>query len=67
MAGAPGPEADRQRSRNLADYDLESAWTDWPDAIPERVLRRRRSDENVDGERDVFDVVVLAMGFGGLQ
>ena len=63
----------RTRSRSTAVAGTwrttisNSAWTDWPDAIPERVLRRRRSDENVDGERDVFDVVILAMGFGGLQ
>jgi uncharacterized protein with NAD-binding domain and iron-sulfur cluster len=63
----PDPKQIDSGGRNLADYDLESAWTDWPDAIPERVLRRRRSDENVDGERDIFDVVILAMGFGGLQ
>jgi uncharacterized protein with NAD-binding domain and iron-sulfur cluster len=51
---------------DLDGYDLESAWTDWPDAIPERVLKRRQAaGENESA--DVFDLVVLAMGFGGLE
>jgi uncharacterized protein with NAD-binding domain and iron-sulfur cluster len=51
----------------LRGYDLESAWTDWPDAIPERILRRHSAGTQTDGEKDVFNLVVLAMGFGGLE
>jgi uncharacterized protein with NAD-binding domain and iron-sulfur cluster len=50
----------------LENYDLESAWTDWPDAIPERRLRWRNSNSDLNGDRDTFDIVVLAMGFEGL-
>ena len=50
----------------LEGYDLKSAWTAWPDAIPERVLRRRTSDSD-DGDKDVFDIVILALGFEGLK
>jgi uncharacterized protein with NAD-binding domain and iron-sulfur cluster len=51
----------------LNKYDLESAWTDWHDAIPERILRRRSAEGSADGAKDVFDVVVLATGFKGLK
>ena len=50
----------------LEGIDLESAWTTWQDAIPERVLRRRNSEGEAGGE-DVFDIVILALGFDGLK
>ena len=51
----------------LYRYDLESAWTNWPDAIPKRVLRRRSAELSTDHASDVFDIIVLATGFGGLE
>jgi uncharacterized protein with NAD-binding domain and iron-sulfur cluster len=51
---------------DLKGFDLESAWTAWQDAIPERVLRRRTPDREAD-EEDMFDIIVLAMGFDGLK
>jgi uncharacterized protein with NAD-binding domain and iron-sulfur cluster len=52
----------------LRDYDLESAWTDWPDALGPRILRRRSVDGNKrDDDRDTFDIAILAIGLGGLS
>ena len=51
---------------DLKGYDLKSAWTAWPDAIECRVLRRRTPDREADG-KDMFDILVLAMGFDGLK
>jgi hypothetical protein len=51
----------------LDKFDLESAWTDWLDAIPERVLQRRSAELSTNHASDVFDIVVLATGFGGLE
>jgi uncharacterized protein with NAD-binding domain and iron-sulfur cluster len=50
----------------LKGIDLESAWTPWQDAIPERVLSRRTSEGDAD-RKDVFDIVILALGFVGLR
>ncbi len=50
----------------LEGYDLESAWTAWPDAISERILSRRTADSAATDE-DVFDIVILALGFAGLK
>jgi uncharacterized protein with NAD-binding domain and iron-sulfur cluster len=62
------PDPDQiENGAALKGYDLESAWTNWPDAIPERTLWRRSAGTRTDGEKDVFDLVVLAMGFGGLE
>jgi uncharacterized protein with NAD-binding domain and iron-sulfur cluster len=51
---------------DLEGYDLESAWTDWPDVAPGRRLRLRSAD---DGEPydDIFDIAILATSFGGLN
>ena len=54
-------------SEHLDQYDLSSAWTDWPDAVPERKLTRRSAGKSADGEQDIFDIAVLATGFGGLE
>src|SRR5262249_40163726 len=51
----------------LDRYDLESAWTDWPDAIPNRCLRWRNSQSCACEDCDIFDIVILAVGFGGLR
>ena len=51
---------------SLKNYDLESAWTGWQDAISERVLHRRTMDRPSD-EKDTFDIVILATGFEGLK
>ena len=50
----------------LKGVDLESAWSPWEDAISERVLRRRNSEGEAGGN-DVFDIVILALGFDGLK
>ncbi len=50
----------------LEGIDLESAWTPWQDAISERVLRRTNSEGEAGGE-DIFDIVILALGFDGLK
>ena len=61
------PLADQiHRGEELDGYDLESAWTNWKDAIPHRVLKRRQGAGKTS-DADVFDLVVLAMGFGGLE
>lgn len=51
---------------SLAEYDLESAWTDWTSRLPDRriCLRSAKAREMCEG---VFDVAILATGFGGLE
>ncbi len=50
----------------LKGIDLESAWTPWKDINPNRLLRRRGSQGEAGGD-DVFDIVILALGFDGLK
>lgn len=46
--------------------DLESDWTDWPDAKPARILQRRTAAAK-DDDKDTFDLVILGLGFDGLR
>jgi uncharacterized protein with NAD-binding domain and iron-sulfur cluster len=53
----------------LKQYDLESAWTDWPNTLPVRTLRRRSLGDGVaspDDEADTFDLAILGVGLGAL-
>jgi uncharacterized protein with NAD-binding domain and iron-sulfur cluster len=54
-----------ENGKALKKYDLESAWTDWPDADQPLTLRRR-STGNHPLASDTFDLAILAVGFGGL-
>jgi uncharacterized protein with NAD-binding domain and iron-sulfur cluster len=49
----------------LKNYDLESAWTDWPDA-DQPLMLQRRSIADQPSAPDTFDLAILAVGFGGL-
>jgi uncharacterized protein with NAD-binding domain and iron-sulfur cluster len=49
----------------LKDYDLESDWTDWPDADEPLTLRRRSTGDQPSAS-DTFDLAILAVGFGSL-
>jgi uncharacterized protein with NAD-binding domain and iron-sulfur cluster len=49
----------------LKNYDLESEWTDWPDADEPLTLRRRSTGDQPSAS-DTFDLAILAVGFGGL-
>lgn len=49
----------------LRAYNLELAWTDWPDALDPLVLRRR-SVVAQSSPSETFDVTILGVGFGGL-
>ena len=49
----------------LKTYDLESAWTDCPDAGKPLTLRRRSAGDQSSAS-GTFDLAILAVGFGGL-
>jgi uncharacterized protein with NAD-binding domain and iron-sulfur cluster len=49
----------------LKKFDLESSWTDWPDADQPLTLRQRSTGHHPSAS-DTFDLAILAVGFGSL-
>jgi uncharacterized protein with NAD-binding domain and iron-sulfur cluster len=60
------PDYDQiEHGDELKGYDLESAWTTWPDAdYPLTLTRRPPGDRSPTSK--TFDIAILAVGFGGL-